>query len=142
MNNDALKASGAGFIGDLARMGGDVTGAMTQEQLKGSGPSFQADLARQGGGVVGPEISGTPVLTATQNAAYEGFTVKANGGTAPVAYSLVGTWPAGVAVNSSTGAVSGTPTAAGTFTSLSVRATDGNSKTSQLPSFTLTVAAS
>lgn len=141
MNNDALKGSGPSFIGDLARMGGDVEGSMTQDMLKGSGPSFPADLARMGGGIVGPEISGTPVLTATKDAAYAGFTVKANGGASPIVYALVGTWPAGISINSSTGAVSGTPTAAGTFANLSVKVTDADSEASQLPMFTLVVAA-
>src|SRR5271166_2323783 len=51
------------------------------------------------------------------------------GGTAPYMYSIVGTLPAGLTLNSSTGAVTGTPTTAGTFT---VKVTDaaGNSSTS------------
>jgi hypothetical protein len=51
------------------------------------------------------------------------------GGTAPYTYSIVGTLPAGLTLNTSTGAVTGTPTAAGTFT---VKVTDalGNSSTS------------
>jgi hypothetical protein len=140
MNNDALKGSGPSFIGDLARMGGDVEGAMTQAMLKGSGASFPADLARMGGGIVGPQISGTPVLTATEDAVYTGFTVSTKGGAAPLVYALVGTWPAGISINSGTGAVSGTPTAAGSFTGLSVSVTDADSEASQLPAFTLVVA--
>lgn len=141
MDNDALKGSGPSFIGDLARMGGDVEGSMTQTMLKGSGPSFPADLARMGGGIVGPEIRGTPVLTATQNSAYAGFTCTAKGGATPRVFALVGTWPSGISVNSSTGAVSGTPTNSGTFANLSVKVTDADSEESQLPTFTLTVAA-
>jgi hypothetical protein len=141
MDNDALKGSGPSFIGDLARMGGDVEGSMTQDALKGSGPSFPADLARMGGGIVGPQISGTPVLTATENSAYDGFTVSTKGGAAPLVYALVGTWPAGITVNSSSGAVSGTPTEDGTFADLSVKVTDADSEVSQLPAFTLVVAA-
>ncbi len=51
------------------------------------------------------------------------------GGTAPYAYSIVGTLPPGLTLNTSTGAVTGTPTASGTFT---VRVTDavGSSSTS------------
>ena len=142
MNNDALKGSGPSFIGDLARMGGDVEGSMTQDMLKGSGPSFPADLARMGGAIVGPQISGTPVLTATKDVAYAGFTCTTKGGAAPLAYALVGTWPSGITVNSSSGAVTGTPTAAGTFANLSVKVTDADSEVSQLPAFTLVVAAS
>lgn len=141
MDNDALKGSGPSFIADLARMGGDVEGSMTQTALKGSGPSFPADLARQGGGIVGPQISGTPVLTATQNSAYAGFTCSTKGGAAPLVYALVGTWPTGITVNSSSGAVSGTPTNAGSFANLSVKVTDADTEVSQLPTFTLVVAA-
>lgn len=141
MDNNALKGSGPSFIGDLARMGGDVEGSMTQDMLKGSGPSFPADLARMGGAIVGPQISGTPVLTATQNSAYTGFTVTAKGGATPYTYALVGTWPAGISINSGTGAVSGTPTEAGTFEGLSVKVTDADSEVSQLDTFTLVVAA-
>src|SRR5208337_4831209 len=51
------------------------------------------------------------------------------GGVAPYMFSIVGTLPAGLTLNSSTGAVTGTPTTAGTFT---VKVTDaaGNSSTS------------
>jgi hypothetical protein len=141
MDNDALKGSGPSFIGDLARMGGDVEGSMTQAALRGSGASFPADLARMGGAIVGPQISGTPVLTATEDAAYAGFTVTTKGGAAPLVYALVGTWPAGISINTSTGAVTGTPTVAGSFTGLSVKVTDADTEVSQLPTFTLVVAA-
>lgn len=139
MDNDALAGSGPSFIGDLARMGGDVVGNMTQEDLRGSGPSFPGDLARMGGAIVGPELDGTPVLTATENSAYAGFTVSARGGSTPYTYALVGTWPAGISINASTGAVSGTPTEAGTFVGLSVSVTDDDDDVAQLPSFTLVV---
>lgn len=86
-------------------------------------------------------ISGTPVTTATQGTAYAGFTATASYGTAPYTYSLVGTWPAGISINSSTGEVSGTPTESGSFTGLSVRVTDAASNTADLPSFALAVAA-
>ena len=59
MDNNALKGSGPSFIGDLARMGGDVAGSMTNDELKGSGPSFPADLARMGGEVI-EEDDGEP----------------------------------------------------------------------------------
>lgn len=141
MDNDAIKGSGPSFIGDLARMGGEVTENFTQTALRGSGPSFLGDLARMGGAIVGPQISGTPVLTGTDDVAYAGFTVTTRGGTAPLVYALVGTWPAGISINTSTGAVSGTPTAAGTFANLSVKVTDDDSEESQLPTFTLVIAA-
>lgn len=140
MSNDAIKGSGPGFIGDLARMGGDVTGDMTLTAIKNSGPSFIGDLARMGGAAfVGPVISGTPVLTATENSAYAGFTVTTSGGKSTYTYALVGTWPTGISINTSSGAVSGTPTVAGTFAGLSVKVADANGDTDKLPSFTLVV---
>lgn len=84
-------------------------------------------------------ISGTPVLTATEGQAYDGFIVSASGGVPPYTYSLVGTWPAGISINASTGEVSGTPTETGTFAGLSVRVTDANSDTADLAAFSLTV---
>jgi hypothetical protein len=141
MNNDALKGSGPSFIGDLARMGGDVAGSMTDEQLAGSGPSFPGDLARMGAALVSPVISGTPVLTGQDGVAYAGFTVTAKGGTTPYTFALVGTWPTGISINASTGAVTGTPTVDGSFANLSVKVTDDDGEEDQLPTFTLVVAA-
>lgn len=99
--------------------------------------------AKATGGGTSPAlaIAGTPVTTAAEGVAYVGFTVSASGGSAPYAYSLVGTWPAGITVDSSTGDVSGTPTESGSFTGLSVRVTDAASNTADLDSFTLTIAA-
>lgn len=86
-------------------------------------------------------INGTPATTATQNFAYPGFTATASGGTAPYTYALVGTWPAGVTVDGFTGVVSGTPTNSGSFTGLSIRATDSLGVQAQLSTFSITVAA-
>lgn len=142
MDNAALKGSGPSFIGDLARMGGDPASGMTNDELKGSGPSFIADLARMGGDTgVSPSISGTPVLTGKSGTAYTGFTATASGGSTPYVYALVGTWPTGISVNTSTGAVSGTPTEDGSFADLSVKVTDDDGETAQLDTFTLVVAA-
>lgn len=141
MDNTAIKNFGPGSVGDLARMGGDIAANMTNATLKGYGPDPIADLARMGGGAIGPAITGTPVLTGTINVAYAGFTVSSQGGAAPRVYALVGTWPAGITVNSSTGVVSGTPTASGTFAGLSVKVTDASSKVDQIPTFSLVIAA-
>ncbi len=61
--------------------------------------------------------------------AFNSGPMTVTGGTAPYTYSIVGTLPPGLTLNTSTGAVTGTPTAAGTFT---VKVTDavGNSSTS------------
>lgn len=55
MENEDLAGSGPSFIGDLARMGGDVVGTMDNDDLAGSGPSFPGDLARMGGEVIEEE---------------------------------------------------------------------------------------
>ena len=144
MDNNALKGSGPSFIGDLARMGGDVVNNMTQEQLMGSGPSFPADLARMGGYVMGPPVTvtGTPVTTGKNGDAYAGFTATAAGGDgATFTYALDGDWPAGLTINASTGAVTGTPTEDGTFYNLSIKATDKSGYIGRLAEFTLVVEA-
>lgn len=87
-------------------------------------------------------ISGTPVLTATEDAPYAGFSATASGGTPAYTYSLVGSWPTGISINSSSGAVSGIPTNPGTYASLSVRVTDGIAATADLPTFTIVVSVS
>lgn len=86
-------------------------------------------------------ISGTPVLTATEDTAYAGFTASATGGVTPYVFSLQGTWPAGLSIDSGTGVVSGTPTESGSFASLSVRVTDDEGSTDDLATFTLEVEA-
>ncbi len=85
-------------------------------------------------------LSGSPVLTAAKNLPYDGFTVTATGGSKPYTYALVGTWPTGITINASTGAVSGTPTQNGTFAGLSVKVTDHSHKDFQLDAFSLVVA--
>lgn len=102
---------------------------------------FGVGAGTSGGVVTSLSISGTPVLTATEGVAYAGFTAVGDGGDPPYTFSLVGTWPAGISVNSSTGEVSGTPTESGTFASLSVRLTDQSAGTRDLPTFTLEVEA-
>ncbi|KQZ19370.1 hypothetical protein ASD50_07760 [Mesorhizobium sp. Root552] len=100
--------------------------------------------ARAAGGGPTPDplaISGTPVLTATEGEAYDGFTVSASGGTAPYVYSLIGTWPDGIDIDPDTGDISGTPTESGNFTGLSVRVTDAASDTDDLEVFDLEVTA-
>ncbi|WP_164234476.1 S8 family peptidase [Microbacterium hydrocarbonoxydans] len=68
------------------------------------------------------------------------LTVSATGGTAPYAFSATGL-PAGLAINASTGAITGTPTAAGT-SNVTVTVRDASSPaTTDSASFTFTIAA-
>ncbi|HEX5774489.1 MAG TPA: Ig-like domain-containing protein [Candidatus Paceibacterota bacterium] len=85
-------------------------------------------------------ISGTPVTAGTVDEAYAGFTVSGEGGATPYTYSLAsGTLPDGITLNSSTGAVSGTPTSATTSSDIVIRVTDARGETADLASFTLTI---
>ena len=67
-------------------------------------------------------------------------TLTATGGTAPYTWSVsAGTLPSGITLNSTTGVLAGTPTAAGT-SGFTVRVTDSNSQTATEPT-SLTVVA-
>jgi len=87
---------------------------------------------------VGPVITTTsPLPAATASAKYL-LALKATGGTVPYIWTLSqGSLPAGLSLNSATGAISGTPTVAGAA-SFTVEVTDANLGTSTAP-FTLTV---
>lgn len=86
-------------------------------------------------------IIGTPVTSANVNQVYTGFDCDAVNGVGPFVFSLIGTWPTGATINSSTGEVGGTITQTGSFNP-SVRVTDtGTGLTADLPTFSLTVVA-
>ena len=88
------------------------------------------------------QIAGTPVTSATQNTAYVGFTCTASGGSGGYVFTVAsGSLPAGLSLNSSTGAVSGTPIAAATYSSIVIRVTDSYGHTADLASFSIVVSA-
>jgi hypothetical protein len=86
-------------------------------------------------------FSGTMPATATYNAAYTG-SAAASGGVGTLTYSLAsGSLPTGLnPINSSTGAITGTPTAVGTF-NFKVTAADGYGDSVTSPQYTITVSA-
>ncbi|MGD0632573.1 MAG: putative Ig domain-containing protein [Terracidiphilus sp.] len=65
--------------------------------------------------IAGPSLSCTAVTSGEVGVPFSSGTPTVTGGTAPYTFSVVGTLPAGLTFNSSTGAVSGTPTAPGSF---------------------------
>jgi len=86
-------------------------------------------------------VNGAPAITSADNATFTNgsagsFTVTASGTPAPT-FSETGTLPAGVSFNSTTGVLSGTPTASGSF-SITMGATNGVGSDATQP-FTLTV---
>lgn len=89
--------------------------------------------------------SSTAGLTAIAGSGYNSQTFTASGGISPYTYALTvnsGTMPAGMSLNSTTGVLSGTPTALGSST-FTIRATDGSTGTgapySGTRGYTLTV---
>ena len=75
----------------------------------------------------------------TQNHATVAFTpVTGSGGTGTLSYSVSPSLPTGLSINSSTGAINGTPTTTSTAASYTVTVTDSNSATATA-SFSLTV---
>ena len=95
--------------------------------------------------VTAPTLSLTPAtLPATQADVAYNQSIAASGGQSPYRYAITsGSLPAGLTFNATTGALSGTPTAAGSFT-FTVTATDsstGNGPFSVSQTYTLTVSA-
>ena len=86
-----------------------------------------------------PSISTTTLASGATGAAYSA-TLAATGGKTSYTWSITaGTLPAGLTLNASTGAISGTPTTAGT-SSFTVQVADANSKTAS-KALLITVAA-
>ena len=84
-------------------------------------------------------IQDIPTRDVTAGAAITAFTpVKATGGTAPLVFTVSPQLPAGLAINSGSGAISGTPTAAATLATYTVTATDAAGATATA-SFALNV---
>ncbi|NEI52726.1 hypothetical protein GR217_34470 [Rhizobium leguminosarum] len=85
-------------------------------------------------------IAGAPIAEAMVGLAYFGFTVQAQGGVPPYTYSVhSGSLPAGLTLDSSTGVISGTPSATGVSSGIVIRATDDDGGTADLDAFTITV---
>ncbi len=104
-------------------------------------PGLLSRAAIDAGGAPPLGISGTPVVTASKGTAYAGFTVVGFGGTPAYSYSVAsGTLPPGITLNSSSGAVSGTPTTSGVYAGIVLRATDAVSATADLAPFSIAVA--
>ncbi|WP_341649943.1 fibronectin type III domain-containing protein [Thauera humireducens] len=118
----AINAAGAGSWSAVANFTTDAEGPGNLP------PSFD-----------GPSIA---AISATEGVALSALDVSSRFSDAESAltFSAVGSWPAGVTV-SSAGVISGTPTTAGTYSGLQVRATDAGALTADSNAFSITVAA-
>jgi hypothetical protein len=82
-------------------------------------------------------ITTTTLPNGTVTVAYNA-TLQSSGGTAPITWSVTGTLPAGLSLNANTGAITGTPTTAGT-SSFTVKATDSTTPTAQTATQALSI---
>ena len=74
--------------------------------------------------IAGPQVTCSATgMTGEVGAAFNSAAIAVTGGTSPYTFSIVGTLPAGLTLNTSTGAVTGTPTVSGTF---SIQVKDAN----------------
>lgn len=88
-------------------------------------------------GVTPVSISGTPASTAKVGTAYS-FTPTTANGSGTKTFALTGTLPAGLSFSTTTGAISGTPTATGTASGLNITVTDSSGSAS-LGAFSIAV---
>jgi Putative Ig domain len=91
------------------------------------------------GGNTAPKISGTPSTSAAVGSAYS-FQPTASDANGDTLGFTVQNKPSWASFSTSTGRLSGTPTATGTHASIVISASDGK-LTTKLPAFTITVAA-
>ncbi len=110
---------------------------------KGTIWKIKTGIGGSGGGLPPYSIHGTPITAASvgdDTAAR--FTVVASAGAVPYVYSVSsGTLPTGQTINSSTGLVSGVISAAGTYSSIILKATDANGQVALLTPYTVIVSA-
>jgi|GEM_PF-301752 len=84
-----------------------------------------------------PVITSAAAANGTAGTAFGGYTITATN--TPTSYSVTGTLPAGLNLNTSTGLISGTPTAAGTFID-TVKATNANGTGTKVLTITISTA--
>lgn len=86
-------------------------------------------------------VAGDPPGFGTTGIAYGPAAFAAAGGRGPYTFAMVGTLPNGLSLNSSSGVIAGTPTRAGSFTDLQVRASDMDGRTGYSRPFSIDVTA-
>lgn len=122
-----LSLSGATLSGTPTTLGSFTFGIRLTDNSTGTGSYAEVETVTLQV-VLPPTIVVNPATTsaATVGVAYS-QTFTGSGGTAPYTFAIAaGVLPAGLSLNAATGALTGTPTAAGSF-NFTLRATDANS---------------
>lgn len=125
-----LTLSPGGVVSGTPTAGGTFNFTVTATDSSGSPGPFSGNRAYTLT-IAAPTIAlpSASLPTATLGVAYSGNVGPASGGTAPYGYAVTaGALPGGISLNPSTGALSGTPSALGTF-NFSVTATDSSTGT-------------
>jgi len=110
-----LMTVSSGLISGTPTSAGSFTFTIQVADSKGAQGSKSFTLTIAAAAPTLTITSGSPLATGTVGTAYS-QTLAATGGTAPYAWSIAtGNLPPGISLNSSSGALTGTPTSAGTF---------------------------
>ncbi|QWP75684.1 putative Ig domain-containing protein [Lysobacter sp. K5869] len=124
-----LTLSTAGVLSGTPTAGGTLTFTVTAADSGTTGPAAPYSGSKTYNLTIAPPTVNLPATTlanGTQSVAYSATLNAANGGTAPYTYAVTaGALPPGIVLTASTGALSGTPTASGTF-NFAVTATDSS----------------
>ena len=102
-------------------------------------PAFSIQVTAPAPANQAPKISGTPATTGTVGSAYS-FQPTASDADGNKLTFAIQNKPSWAAFSTATGALTGTPTAAGTYASIGISVSDGTASVS-LPAFTITVSA-
>jgi hypothetical protein len=131
VGSSATLGTSSSFTGDILALA-SIT-ATTGANTNGRALARNGAVTLDGNNVNTCGVSLCPIITVNPASLPNGVvgtaysqTVTASGGTAPYLFSLSsGALPTGLLLNGATGAITGTPTAAGTFT-FTITATDAN----------------
>ena len=113
--------------------------SVTDGKTKVSLPPFYVIAREPKSSNAAPTISGTPPTTATVGVAYSFQPTASDSNGDTLGFSIQNK-PGWASFNTSTGRLSGTPSAAGTFGSIVISVSDGKA-TASLPAFSITVSA-
>jgi len=141
ISNDQFAISSVSFDNTLqlsvsVASSGTVSGTWSDSSSNGSITGDKVAVS----GNTAPVIKGNPGTTAVVGTTYSftPYAIDPNGDS--VSYSVANK-PSWASFNTSTGVLSGTPTASGTFSNVTISASDGNGGLSSLPAFTISVSA-